>query len=94
MPRGQRLIPSFRRSSVLAITRVEQRSFGLPNARCKKVLCHRVNQTQTIKGEMLRCVLPSTINEDETAAEFKDGVLKIAIPKMNDAQPHKIKISK
>ena len=39
-------------------------------------------------------VLPNTINEDETAAEFKDGVLKIVIPKSQEAKPRKISISK
>jgi len=37
-------------------------------------------------------VLPSSINEDETSAEFKDGVLNIVIPKMEDAKPRKISI--
>ncbi len=38
-------------------------------------------------------VLPNSINEDETAAEFKDGVLKIVIPKTEDAKPRKIRIN-
>ena len=38
-------------------------------------------------------VLPNSINEDETAAEFKDGVLKIVIPKSQEAKPRKINIS-
>lgn len=38
-------------------------------------------------------VLPNSINEDETAAEFKDGVLKIVIPKTDDAKPRKISIN-
>ncbi len=37
-------------------------------------------------------VLPNSINEDETAAEFRDGVLKIVIPKTEDAKPRKISI--
>jgi HSP20 family protein len=37
-------------------------------------------------------VLPGSINEDETAAEFKDGVLTIMIPKAEEAKPRKIKI--
>jgi HSP20 family protein len=39
-------------------------------------------------------VLPSSINEDETSAEFKDGVLHIFIPKTDDAKPRKIKIKR
>lgn len=39
-------------------------------------------------------VLPNSINEDETVAEFKDGVLKITIPKTEDAKPRKISIKR
>lgn len=39
-------------------------------------------------------VLPNAINEDETMAEFKDGVLKVIIPKTEDAKPRKIKIKR
>ena len=39
-------------------------------------------------------VLPASINEEETAAEFKDGVLTIVIPKTEDAKPRRISISK
>jgi HSP20 family protein len=39
-------------------------------------------------------VLPTSINEDETAAQFKDGVLKIVIPKTEDSKPRKISIKK
>ena len=52
---------------------------------------HRVERYQ---GSFARSVvLPSTINEDETAAEFKDGVLKIVVPKSEQAKPRKISIS-
>ncbi len=37
-------------------------------------------------------VLPMSVNEDETAAEFKDGVLKIVVPKSENAKPRKINI--
>jgi HSP20 family protein len=51
---------------------------------------HRVER---FSGSFARSVvLPSSINEDETAAEFEDGVLKIVIPKMEDARPRKINI--
>ena len=53
---------------------------------------HRVER---YRGSFARSVvLPSSINEDETAAEFKDGVLKIVIPKAEDAKPKKINISR
>ena len=51
---------------------------------------HRVER---YSGSFSRSVvLPSAINEDETVAEFKDGVLKITIPKTDDAKPRKITI--
>lgn len=37
-------------------------------------------------------VLPMAVNDDETAAEFKDGVLKIVIPKAENAKPRRINI--
>jgi len=53
---------------------------------------HRVER---YRGSFSRSVvLPTSINEDETAAEFKDGVLKIVIPKSDEAKPRKISISK
>ncbi len=51
------------------------------------------HRMERFSGSFARSVvLPSSINEDETAAEFKDGVLKIVIPKMEDAKPRKINI--
>ena len=53
---------------------------------------HRVER---YSGSFSRSVLlPNSINEDEAVAEFKDGVLKIVIPKTEDAKPRKIQISK
>jgi HSP20 family protein len=37
-------------------------------------------------------VLPLAVNEDEAAAEFRDGVLKIVIPKSENAKPRRINI--
>ncbi len=52
---------------------------------------HRIER---YSGSFARSVvLPNSVNEDETAAEFKDGVLKIVIPKSPEAKPRKIKIS-
>ena len=53
---------------------------------------HRVER---YSGSFSRSVvLPNSINEEETAAEFKDGVLRIVIPKAENAKPRKIAISK
>ena len=55
-------------------------------------LFHRIER---YSGSFSRSVvLPNSINEDETVAEFKDGVLKITIPKMEDAKPRKISIKR
>ncbi len=52
---------------------------------------HRVER---YAGSFARSVvLPNSINEAEAVAEFKDGVLKIVIPKTEDAKPRKISIS-
>jgi len=53
---------------------------------------HRVERYRGSFGRSV--LLPSSINEDETAAEFKDGVLKIVIPKSEEAKPKKINIRK
>ena len=37
-------------------------------------------------------VLPNSINEDETAAEFKDGVLMVEIPKPEEDKPRQISV--
>lgn len=51
---------------------------------------HRVER---YSGSFSRSVvLPCSINEDESSAEFKDGVLNIVIPKTDDAKPRKISI--
>ena len=51
---------------------------------------HRVERSS---GSFTRSVvLPTSINEDETVAEFKDGVLTITAPKTDDAKPRKISI--
>jgi HSP20 family protein len=36
--------------------------------------------------------LPCAVNEDEVAAEYKDGVLAITLPKCEEAKSHKIKV--
>lgn len=52
---------------------------------------HRIER---YKGNFARSVvLPNSINEDETAAEFKDGVLKVVVPKSDEAKPRRIAIS-
>lgn len=53
---------------------------------------HRVERYQ---GSFSRSVvLPNAVNENETTAEFKDGVLKVVIPKSEEAKPRKITISR
>ncbi len=53
---------------------------------------HRVER---YSGSFARSVvLPNSVNEDETAAEFKDGVLKIVVPKSDEAKPRKIAINR
>ena len=37
--------------------------------------------------------LPASVNEDTVTAEYKDGVLKIALPKREEVKPRPIKIA-
>ena len=51
------------------------------------------HRLERYSGSFARSVsLPTSINEEETAAEFKDGVLKIVIPKSEESKPRKISI--
>ncbi len=52
---------------------------------------HRIER---YSGSFARSVvLPSSIDENEAAAEFKDGVLKVVVPKSQEAKPRKIRIT-
>ena len=37
--------------------------------------------------------LPSNVKTDSVEASFKDGILAVRLPKLEEAKPHKIKIS-
>jgi HSP20 family protein len=51
---------------------------------------HRLERTS---GSFSRSItLPAAINENEVAAEYRDGVLTITLPKSEAARPHKIKV--
>ena len=53
---------------------------------------HRIER---YSGSFARSVvLPNSINENETSAEFKDGVLHITIPKAEEAKARKIEIKR
>jgi len=51
---------------------------------------HRVER---FSGSFIRSILlPDSINEDGATADYKDGVLKIVIPKSAESKPKKISI--
>ena len=51
---------------------------------------HRVERTT---GSFTRSfVLPSTVDETKVTAEYKDGVLRVHLPKREEAQPRKIQV--
>jgi HSP20 family protein len=51
---------------------------------------HRIERRS---GSVFRSVvLPCAVKEDRVAAEYKDGVLKVTLPKSEEAKSHKIKI--
>jgi HSP20 family protein len=44
-------------------------------------------------GSFSRAVtLPCTVTEEKVAAEYKDGVLKVTLPKSEEAKAHKVKV--
>lgn len=52
---------------------------------------HRVERRY---GEFRRVIpLPRTINKEKVTAEFKEGVLKVAVPKMEEAKPKHIEVT-
>ena len=51
---------------------------------------HRIERRS---GSFSRCVsLPCAVQEDEVAADCRDGVLTITLPKTDEAKSHKIKV--
>lgn len=53
----------------------------------------RFHRIERASGSFSRSVvLPMAVNEDETAAEFKDGVLTIIAPKTEGVRPRRIAI--
>ncbi len=49
--------------------------------------------TERYYGKFSRSfTLPSAVNADRTEAEYKDGVLRISVPKVESAKPKEIKI--
>jgi HSP20 family protein len=51
---------------------------------------HRIERRS---GSFSRCVsLPCAVQEDEVAADCRDGVLTITLPKTDEAKSHKIEV--
>jgi len=51
---------------------------------------HRIERRS---GSVFRSVeLPCAVKEDKVAAEYKDGVLKVTLPKSEEAKSHKVKV--
>jgi len=51
---------------------------------------HRMERTY---GSFMRAfTLPSTVQQDKVKAKFKDGILEILIPKVEEAKPKQIKV--
>lgn len=56
----------------------------------KKENYHRIERTY---GEFIRSfTLPTFINAEKITAEFKDGVLRVTIPKREEAKPKQIEV--
>ncbi|MDD5542241.1 MAG: Hsp20/alpha crystallin family protein [Acidobacteriia bacterium] len=51
---------------------------------------HRVERSY---GAFCRTfTLPSTVDQDKVKAEYKDGILKVTLPKREDSKPKQIKV--
>ncbi len=57
----------------------------------KKLNFHRI---ESAYGKFQRCFkLPQNVKQEDIKADFKDGILNIAIPKAEEAKPREIKIA-
>jgi len=53
----------------------------------------RYHRIERRSGSFFRTVeLPCSVEEDKVAAEYKDGVLKVTLPKAEEAKTHKVKV--
>ena len=53
----------------------------------------RQHRTERPKGKFLRTYsVPASVDQGKIAAEYKDGVLQISLPKRNEQKPKKIDI--
>ena len=51
---------------------------------------HRVERTEGSFSRTLR--LPCVVTEDKVSAKYEDGVLKVSMPKAEEAKAHRIKV--
>jgi len=59
----------------------------------KKVNRENLHRSERIYGKFQRCFrLPETADQDLIAAEFRDGILKIVVPKKIEALPKQLEI--
>jgi HSP20 family protein len=53
----------------------------------------RQHRTERPKGKFLRTYsVPASVDQGKIAAEYKDGVLQISLPKRNEQKPKRIDI--
>jgi len=59
----------------------------------KKIDEKNFHQTERIFGSFQRCFrLPELVDQEKIAAEFKNGILNVSIPKLAEAEPKSIEI--
>ncbi|MFH1213288.1 MAG: Hsp20/alpha crystallin family protein [Candidatus Neomarinimicrobiota bacterium] len=59
----------------------------------KKIDEKNFHQTERIFGSFQRCFrLPELVDQEKIAAEFKNGILNVSIPKLPEVQPKSIEI--
>jgi len=59
-----------------------------------KMDTEHVHRQERIGGKFSRSIdLPVTVDSSKIAAEYKNGLLLVAIPKAEEAKPHQIKVN-
>lgn len=75
---------------------IDQGKLFVSGESCKENEIKKENyyKKEIIEGKFFRSfILPKNIDKDKLNASFKDGILKIRLPKIEEAKPKQIKIN-
>ncbi len=67
---------------------------GLKSPLIEKIKPEQIHRSERAAGQFVRSMsLPSSIDRDKVSANYKDGILKIVLPKTAEARPRRIQVS-